>query len=347
LKNGQLPSDLAKLPFSKAAVVWTRNRVLDKLAHNTLRIDRERMVPLKAYFGDRKLKTITLDQIYEYRRERHSSSGPRTINLEVQVMRMVLGMAKCWTRIGADYKPLPVNRKGPGKALPQNELEHLIQIASSRPQWEAAFLAACLAANTTMRGVEIKQLRHRSVDWRARLIYIQREGTKTDGGIREIPINDDAALVLKLLIERANALGSFQPDHYLFPACNFRHTKTQKDKRGLGYDPSLPVKTWRTAWRSLRAAAGLPKFRFHDLRHTAITIMAVNGIPVPVIKSVAGHLNSQMTEYYIQVGNQAKSAAVAALSVFAEPSTSTLAKRPNGKLFLIEGGNRRSNGGNV
>jgi hypothetical protein len=32
-----------------------------------------------------------------------------------------------------------------------------------------------------------------------------------------------------------------------------------------------PAKKWDGAWRSLRDAAGLPGFRFHDLRHTVVT----------------------------------------------------------------------------
>ena len=38
--------------------------------------------------------------------------------------------------------------------------------------------------------------------------------------------------------------------------------------------PTRPMLMWDTAWRALRDAAGLPRFRFHDLRHTVITELA-------------------------------------------------------------------------
>jgi integrase len=37
--------------------------------------------------------------------------------------------------------------------------------------------------------------------------------------------------------------------------------------------------SWRSAWRSLRKAAGLPQVRFHDGRHTALTRLAERGVP--------------------------------------------------------------------
>jgi integrase len=40
---------------------------------------------------------------------------------------------------------------------------------------------------------------------------------------------------------------------------------------------------------------GLPRIRFHDLRHTAATIMINNGIPAPTVASILGHSKISMT----------------------------------------------------
>jgi integrase len=45
---------------------------------------------------------------------------------------------------------------------------------------------------------------------------------------------------------------------------------------------------WRTAWRSVRAAAGLPDVRFHDGHNTAITTLAEKGLPDWVIQAQVG-----------------------------------------------------------
>ena len=41
--------------------------------------------------------------------------------------------------------------------------------------------------------------------------------------------------------------------------------------------------------------AGLPKIRFHDLRHTAASLMLNNGVPVIVVSRVLGHSKPSVT----------------------------------------------------
>jgi len=62
-----------------------------------------------------------------------------------------------------------------------------------------------------------------------------------------------------------------------------------------------PVKKWDTAWRNLRAKAGLPKLRFHDLHHTIITELAKAGVP-----ELSGHLSRRILQHYSQVRLRAK-----------------------------------------
>jgi integrase len=101
-----------------------------------------------------------------------------------------------------------------------------------------AHFASVLAVSTTCRGVEIKNLRWQDVDLFGRIATIRR--SKTTAGHRTIPLNGDAMAALARLLERASALGSNEPEHYVFPAC---------EKRII--DPSRPQKSWRTAWRNL------------------------------------------------------------------------------------------------
>ena len=106
-----------------------------------------------------------------------------------------------------------------------------------------------------------------------------------------------------------------------------------------------PQKTWRTAWRSLvretarragtSAAAGALRsgappetieserkkavgrfagFRFHDLRHCAITKLAESGASDQTIMSLSGHLDRKMLELYSHIRNAAKRHAVECIS---------------------------------
>jgi integrase len=311
-EDGKLATQRSRLSFERAAEQWLIDRVTH-VSDSTSRIDRERLVPLRGYFGNEKLCDISERRIREYQRVRAAQVSPRTCNLELKVLRMILKSAKLWSRVADGVAPLPEKSSGPGRALSPDQERLLFEVASSRPEWTAAFLAALLAANTTARGGELKGLRLGSIDFEQNCLFIRR--SKTEAGSRVIPLNSSAKWALARLIERAQALGAVDPDHYLFPAFLYRRTKSAQPAQGTGYDPTRPQKTWRTAWRSLTKAAGLKGLRFHDLRHHSITKLAEAGVPEQTLMAIAGHVSREMLEHYSHIRMHAKRQAVAALEI--------------------------------
>jgi len=63
----------------------------------------------------------------------------------------------------------------------------------------------------------------------------------------------------------------------------------------------------RKLWEKLRDAAGLDGFRWHDLRHTAITWMACLGASEPELMLFSGHLTPQMATRYTHLGQARRS----------------------------------------
>jgi site-specific recombinase XerD len=59
-------------------------------------------------------------------------------------------------------------------------------------------------------------------------------------------------------------------------------------------NPLHPSTTLR-AFRSLLARAGLPQLRFHDLRHTAATLLLGAGIHPKVVSEMLGHSTISIT----------------------------------------------------
>ena len=51
----------------------------------------------------------------------------------------------------------------------------------------------------------------------------------------------------------------------------------------------------RRSFRKLLTITGLPRIRFHDLRHTAATLMLNYGTPIPVVSQRLGHSKTSMT----------------------------------------------------
>ncbi len=51
----------------------------------------------------------------------------------------------------------------------------------------------------------------------------------------------------------------------------------------------------RRSFRPLLARAGLPRIRFHDLRHTAATLLLGQGVHVKVVQEQLGHSQISVT----------------------------------------------------
>jgi integrase len=311
-EEGRLPTEMANWTFTKVAEQWIEAR--KKLVSvGTWRIDKNRLQRLKEAFADKRLIQITASEIETYRMRRLENVSPATINSETKVLRLILKTAKVWAQIADDIKPLRESKDGPGRVLSQAEEKRLFETAITDEKANTVYLAAIVAANTSARGGELKRLRLKDVDVLNKTLTIRRDSTKTDASCRIIPLNTTATLALGRLLDRASKLKSLEPEHYLFPGSPFRRTKDAESHRGSGYDPSTHQVSWRTSWRNLVTKAGLPKLRFHDLRHHCITRLAENGVPDQTVMAISGHVSKAMLDHYSHVRMQARRNAVAAL----------------------------------
>jgi integrase len=266
--------------------------------------------PLSAFFKDAKLRQITPAQLAAYQNNRtEAGRAAKTINGELSVLRQVLKRAKLWYRFDDEYSTLR-NRKPPvGRALTPEDQQRLFEIARTRPAWLYAYVATTLAFYCGLRACEIKGLRWQDVDRTNRLLHVRR--SKTPAGWRSPTLNATCLHVLQELYDRAAELGFAQADHFVFPW----HGRSKR------LDPTKPMASWRTAWRSIRKAAGLKEVRFHDGRHTAITTLAEKGLPDWVIQAQVGHVAPEMMKTYSHIRRQALNQAADALEPNAPAST--------------------------
>jgi integrase len=274
-----------------------------RIEESSIRSERERLKQVKSFMGDIPLRRISVGLINQYvtRRVDEGRAG-RTINMDIGALRRLLKQAKLWRRLSDDVRLLP-QCSDVGRALTPEEKDRLIKAAPGKNEWQNARLAMMLALNTTLRSCEIRWLRWRDVNLIEREVTVRR--SKTDAGERCIPLNADAWAAVLELRERVKTLfgDDVKPEWYVFPHCE-----------GLrDFDPTMPMKGWRTAWRKLRHAAKLPGFRFHDLRHHAITELAEGEASEQTIKSIAGHISKRMLDHYSHIRREAKRRAVEAL----------------------------------
>ncbi|HUE81478.1 MAG TPA: tyrosine-type recombinase/integrase, partial [Pyrinomonadaceae bacterium] len=216
-----------------------------------------------------------------------------------------------------DYETIPNDKPPVGRAITEEEQQRLFETAALwkadmprlvktgkdgktykiRPNWMFAYCAATLAFHLGMRACEIRHLRLRDIDFVSSTLDIRH--SKTPAGWRSPSLNEvSKAALLELHAAAKDTTGALS-EHFVFPAG--------------GTDPTRPMKSWRTAWRSLRTAAGLEGLRMHDGRHTAVTKLCEKGIPDWVIQAQVGHVNTKMMEHYSHIRRQALNQVAAAL----------------------------------
>lgn len=102
-----------------------------------------------------------------------------------------------------------------------------------------------------------------------------------NGGKRVIPLSSKAMAALREY-SRVRRLDS----EFVFPS--------EDGKRSADI---------RNAWEAARAAAQLEDFRFHDLRHTAASYLAMNGASLAEIAEILGHKTLQMVKRYAHLSD--------------------------------------------
>ena len=87
---------------------------------------------------------------------------------------------------------------------------------------------------------------------------------------------------------------------------------------------------------SLVKAAGLPKQRFHDLRHACISLLGAQGVPLKVVAEIVGHSDIRLTQnVYQHVYQEAKrdaadkmDALLSAVQAAEKPVATSVATKP-------------------
>ncbi len=137
---------------------------------------------------------------------------------------------------------------------------------------------------TGLRRGELLGLKWEDIDMKQGIIRVRRQVSRIDGKIVEAPlktknsyravtISPQAVEVLKAQKEKAN-------DKYVFPSPNG--------------GPISPDSVNNMLHRVLDRA-GIPRVRFHDIRHTFATLALQNGVDIKTVSGMLGHFSAGFT----------------------------------------------------
>jgi integrase len=302
--------NIASLTFAEGRLYWMARRAqATGLKAGTHERDDAYMEALSHFFGPMRFRDITPGHLraYQIAREKNSvrttagDSKPwkrraanSTINHELALLGRMLAHCRLWKNLKDYYFPRPVDKWSPRQIMEEKDEAEFFAKGATDPQARLAYLVALLTNNTTASGSELRYVQLKHIFLRAggeiSEIYIPPEGCKNEVRPRKIALNRTAKWAVGQLYARALGLGSANPDDFLFP---FWLKRNQ-------YDPTRPAsKTFlRKSWARLRLITGQPQLCPHDLRHHCVTRMLEEGVDPETVRSIAGHLRPEMTEYY-------------------------------------------------
>lgn len=223
-----------------------------------------------------------------------STSGlsPKSVRNAHAVLRRALGQAVDWNLVPRNVATLahpPRVARKEVEVLSPDDVRTLIK-AMRGDRWEA-LIATALA--TGMRQGELLGLRWADVDLVRRAVYVQRQlqrdGTyaepKTAKGRRIIDLPASCVAILKehkrVQAEERLLVGpDWQPGDLVF--CTHRGRP-------------LSQRNILRAYKLILQRAGLPDVSFHALRHTAATLLLLQGVHPKVVQERLGHSNISMT----------------------------------------------------
>lgn len=171
----------------------------------------------------------------------------------------------------------PKEARGRARFLSDSERRSLLD-ACRESGSRSLYPVVVLALSTGMRRNEIMTLRWRQIELQRGLISL--EETK-NGDRRAVSV---AGLALTLLTDLSKI------------------RRIDTDLVFYGLDAQKPVHLTKS-WMAAVQKAKLQDFRFHDLRHSAASYLAMNGATSLEIAAVLGHRTLQMVKRYSHVTN--------------------------------------------
>jgi len=298
-------------PFRDAALTWLQRHLFEPLGPLTCTLRKSHVYlqdrtvrgylqtirTLTFFFAVTPLKDIHPMLLREYQKRRAETVSPNKINQELGCLRQIMNYSGAWTAaLEREYLPFRPEESAIPRALTPEEQEHFLKVAASSKHLLLIYCYSLIALNTACSSSEMRELRLDDVSRGDNMVYV-RWG-KNKYRTRSVRLAEDGQWAMKQLVERANVLGAYLPEHYLFP---FRIAHNN-------FDPTRHLTDWGLVkpWNEVRDAAGYPWFHCNALRHTALTRYAEGGMPMEILRAYAGHITEKMTRHYLQIGDACK-----------------------------------------
>ena len=166
------------------------------------------------------------------------------------------------------------------QTIPAEQLQAFLDEARATGVYEMYYIELA----TGLRRGELLGLKWTDIDWKNGIIKVRRQVARVDGQIVEAPLKTKnsyrAVTVSQQAIEVLTQQKAKTNDQYVFPSPNGGPISPDSVNNMLG---------------RVLERAGIPKVRFHDLRHTFATIALQNGVDIKTVSGMLGHFSAGFT----------------------------------------------------
>ena len=229
----------------------------------------------KKQLGDSTIFNVNTSVIVEVRDKLSINRSHATVNRYMAVLSHVYTIAVKEWRWSQENPIQKISKykepRGRLRFLSKQELERLMAVLAKHPN-EMATLIVLMAISTGARKSEITSLKWEDFDAERKMIMVQE--SKNDDR-RQLPLRGKCWQWFEAYAKHKAKRG------FVFPSRNKRQ----------------PFRI-DSAWQEIKRAARLRDFRFHDLRHTAASYMAMHGVPLITISELLGHKSLNMVKRY-------------------------------------------------
>jgi integrase len=247
------------------------------------------------------MTAIEPETIERYKQARVDKVEPSTVNRDLQCLRRMFNLAIVWRY--ATENPMRFVKFFREKASRVRYLtrDEFNQLLGHCP--EALRPVIIVAVHTGMRQGELLALRWADVDLENGFASIN---DPKNGTPRKVPLNHTARELLIRLHEVA------------------------KRERVFCEANGEPYASRTVQWQFHRAleAAKIESFRFHDLRHTCASWLAMASVPLLAIQQILGHKDIRMTLRYAHLSPDQRVEAVKMLDDFVSKLAKPVSKIP-------------------
>src|SRR5215218_2049318 len=280
--------------------VWLEGSVYGSVRQSTY--DRDTNLVnnhIKPVLGRLKLKKLNSTHVQSFYRDRLDEGlSASTVHKMHDILRRGLAQATQWhlvprNVVEAAKPPRPAPKEI--KALSADEACRLLEAeAACEDRLEALYV---LSIHTGMRQGELLALRWQDVDLKNAVVSVRRTLTRSGGKVvfgepktkksrRSIRLTPQAVEALRGHLKRQlrdiEILGDRYHDQGLVFTTDTGGPINPSNLRQRGFAPLL-------------IRAGLPRMRFHDLRHTCATLLLSRGVHPKFVQELLGHATIAIT----------------------------------------------------